>query len=350
MQRLIRPSTLLALIAVTLVAACATASDETSGEAGTAPPTTATMATTTVSTDGTVTTTSLEENAPELSIKWSNVEYLSDAEGSWTMDVYAPDGGGPWPLVVVYHGMTTGASNAESLQIARTGAVAVAPHWLKKVSPQITAEEYMNGALFDRAACATAVAQQMAPELGADPSNTTIAGFSAGMHPATWIALGLVRSMEGCGAVLQEPSALVAGDSQFTWFLDAFDETIADPTSQAADTVDRFVNPSRWEVSDDLTVYLWTSDFRHGRDLEVPVPDDSWIHIRDTTGSLLDDLKSVGALDDEFVDFGDSADVMAMWMNEAGIDVTNERVGGGHEYGPKVYAAIDGLIHRDSNN
>ena len=44
-----------------------------------------------------------------------------------------------------------------------------------------TREEYIDGMLFDRAACAVNEAQHITQQYGADPTNTTVAGYSAGV-------------------------------------------------------------------------------------------------------------------------------------------------------------------------
>ncbi len=112
-----------------------------------------------------------------------DIVYYDDGQEQLEMDVLHPDGGGPWPLVVVYHGRPAGPSISEARQIAARGAVAVAPRWASEWN-DVAVEDYIDGRLFDRAACAVGKAQQIAGDFGADPSNTTVSGFSAGVHPA----------------------------------------------------------------------------------------------------------------------------------------------------------------------
>lgn len=276
----------------------------------------------------------------------SAIVYHEDEEGTWTMDVHYPDAQGPWPLVVVYHGMTTGRSNSEAREIARRGAVAVAPQWIKTLPPELTREEYIEGDLLDRAACAVGKAQEVAGDFGADPADTTVAGFSAGMQPAAWVGLGAMR-IDGCAQPMTyQPVGLVLGDNQFIFYEDGWDASFADPESPATDTLDRLINPDRWSVPDDLAVYLWTSDYRHGRAIENPPASDSWIWGRDTTGTLVDDLTALGAFDDEWIGWMDNALLMELRMKAAGIDVVHEAVGGGHNYSPAVYDAIEALLTR----
>ena len=275
------------------------------------------------------------------------VVYHEDGDGSWTMDVFYPEAEGPWPLVIVYHGMGTAPALSEARAIAKRGAVAVAPHWIKVLPPEMTREDYIDGILFDRAACAVGMAQKVADEYGADPKQTTVSGFSAGVHPTGWVGLGVVRNDVCETPLAYPPVGLVLGDDQLLFYEDGWDEALADPDgSQAADTVDRYVNPDRWDVPDDLAVYLWTSDYRHGREIENPPGPGSWIWSRDTTGTLLDDLMAIDALDDEFLDFMDNGLLMERRMKAAGIEVVHEAVGGGHYYSDAVFDAIGSLITR----
>ena len=105
-----------------------------------------------------------------------------------------------------------------------------------------------------------------------------------------------------------------------------------------------FVNPERWNVPDDLAVYLWTSDYPYSRVIENPPPSDSWIMERDTTGTLLDSLVALDAFDDERIDWMDNGLLMEMLLNGAGVDVVHEAVGGGHRYSQPAFDAIAELI------
>lgn len=334
------------VVAMMLVAACGSgdtgASSQSSTTAATAAPTQDAPETTS---PATTSTTVASEDDLEI-LRDEGIEYHSDGDGSWTMDVLYPSEPGDWPLVIVYHGMSTQRSTVEARRIAQSGAVAVAPQWIKEVPPS-SRDAYIDGGLYDRAACATSVAQQVAADYGADPSNTTVAGFSAGVHPAAWVGLGVVRE-DVCDAPIQhKPLGVVLGDSQLIFYEEGWDESFADPSSNAKDTADRFVNPDRWDMPDDVAVYLWSTDFRHGRAIENPPGDDSWIWVRDTTGTLVEDFEALGAIESEWIGFMENGQLIEERMRKAGIDVTHEAVGGDHRYSEPVYEGIDGLIHRD---
>ena len=340
-MRLQTPAT--ALVLALLLVGCGTPATEL------AEPTTTAL----VAAEGTSTTVAASSTtaapAPEdeiYELLTTEVIYHEDEEGTWSMDVVYPDSEGPWPLVVVYHGMTTAPALAEARSIAERGSVAVAPQWLKETGGAITRAEYIDGMLFDRAACAVNTAQSIASEYGADAAQTTVSGFSAGMHPTHWVGLGIVRHDLCSNPLLHAPVGVVMGDSQFIFYEAGWDDTFADVDGQGVDTLDRFVNPERWDVPSDIAVYLWTSDYPYSRDIGNPPGDGSWIHLRDTTGSLVDDLAAVEAFEDRNIDWMDNGLLMEALMLAAGIDVEHEAVGGGHFYGESVFAAIEELIHR----
>ncbi len=339
----------ISLLLALLMAGCGTPAAG-SAESTTTAPVAADATTTTVATETTSTTVAASSTtaapAPDdgiYELLTTEVIYHEDDEGTWAMDVFYPDAEGPWPLVVVYHGMTTFPALMEARLIAAQGAVAVAPQWLK-VTSQFP-EKYIDGTWLDRASCAVNMAQHHSEEFGADPDRTTAVGFSAGTLPAHWAGLGLMRDELCDEPLLAQPVGAVMGDNQFIFFDRVWDSVIEGPSgAMAEDTLDRFVNPQRWDVPSDLAVYLWTSDFRYGRDIDNPPGDESWIHLRDTTGTLIDDLAAVGAFDDEDIDWMDNALLMEMRMLAAGIDVEHEAVGGGHSYSETVFDAIQELI------
>lgn len=341
-----------AAIACLMLVAVACSSTEDANEDAGADTTTTVVAPTTTAAPTTTTTSATTTDEDRATVGFEvlrdeQIVYFTDDEGDWTMDVFHPSEPGPWPLVVIYHGMTTNPSASEARTIAGTGAVVVAPRWIKRTPPTMTREEYIDGHEFDRAACATAAAQELATSYGADPAKTTVAGFSAGMHPAAWVGLGVVRE-DLCDVSMSHlPTGLVLGDSQFLFYEEGWDDSFADTESPAPDTTDRFVNPERWNLDGDVAVYLWTSDAVHGRSVASPPPSDSWITARDTTGDLVEDLEALDAFDDEFIDWRDNAKLLEMRLAESGYSVIREDVGGGHSYGASVFEMIDTLIHRD---
>lgn len=166
------------------------------------------------------------------------------------------------------------------------------------------------------------------------------------MHPTLWVGLGVVRNDLCDETLLHRPVGVVLGDNQFLFSEEGWDASLADANSQGADTLDRFINPERWDVPGDLDVYLWTSDVVYSRAIDNPPGDDSWIHVRDATGTLVDDLAAVEAFDDGRIDWMDNGLLMEKRMAAVGIDVVHEAVGGGHHYSDTVFDAIESLINR----
>lgn len=69
-------------------------------------------------------------------------------------------------------------------------------------------------------------------------------------------------------------------------------------------------------------------------------PVDSVVSLRDTTGTLVEDLRAVGALDDGIVDFYDNALLLEQRMLDDGIVMTTVRYPGDHNYNAEVYGRI----------
>lgn len=258
---------------------------------------------------------------------------------SWPLDVIHPvdsiDGG--WPVLITFHGGTTGTSAADMAAVAASGAVVVGPRW---VAPEwsttnidaIDADDYVDGMLFDTAKCALGAAQQAAADYGGNPEWTTVEGFSAGVHPAAWVGLGVVRDDPCPDVDVIAPTALVLGDSQ--WLFEGvqgeWDETFLDETSRAPDTVDRFLNPDRWSVPDDFVAYLWSTESTDvDRMVENPPAADSWLRTRGGD-DLITDLDAVGAFDDGSIGFLDNGLLQAFRMTQADLDVVHEQLAGSH--------------------
>jgi hypothetical protein len=221
--------------------------------------------------------------------------------------------------------------------VARSGVVVVGPRW---VIPEwsinnresISAAKYVDGAVFDIAKCALSAAQEAAAEHGGNPDWTTVEGFSAGVHPAAWVGLGIVRDDPCPDADIIAPTAMVVGDSQWVFEGpgDEWDETFVDESSQATDTVDRFLNPDRWTVPDGFVAYLSSSESTFGdRPVENPPAENSWLRTRGGD-DIIDDLDIIGAFDDESIGFLDNGLLQEHRMQQAGLAVFHEQLPGGH--------------------
>lgn len=271
----------------------------------------------------TVAPTMEESGAPyEVAVE-RRLVYWTDGETTFTLDVYHPSAGeGPWPVVVAFPQYAAGVTDAVTArEMARRGAVAFAP--VTVPGGTRSPWEYIDGMDFDRGSCAVGFAQAHAREYAGDPERTTVMGAAGGDHQSVWSAFGLIREDVCEEPILHAPVGLVAGLPQWLFELAYWDEPIADPLSNARDTLDRFWNPSRWQAAEKLQVHLWTTaSTSNQRPIEQPISSDSWIHSRDTTGTLVDDLETVGAFSDGTIGFNDNARAMYLRMRRAGISVT----------------------------
>ena len=268
----------------------------------------------------------------QVSLSWET----PDGE-SWPLDVVAPvdtveEG---WPLLVTFHGAASGTSASDMAAVARSGVVVVGPRWtipewtmsnLESLGPA----NYVDGALFDVAKCALGAAQEAAAGHGGNPDWTTVEGFSAGVHPAAWVGVGVIRDDRCPEVEIIAPIAMVLGDSQWVFEGDQWDEAFVDESSQATDTVDRFLNPDRWTVPDGFVAYLWSSESTAvDRPVENPPAENSWLRTRGGDDTI-DDLDTVGAFDDESIGFFDNGLLQEYRMKQAGLAVFHEQLPGDH--------------------
>ena len=270
---------------------------------------------------------------------------------SWQLDVVAPipaaEGG--WPVLVTFHGAARGTSATVMSAAAKSGIVVVAPRW---IDPEwsvsnlnvMSSSVYVDGAAFDVARCALGAAQQAAGDYGGNPERTTVEGFSAGVHPAAWVGLGVVRDDPCPDVVTAAPIAMVLGDSQWVFQIDVWDDTFVDSTSRAADTVDRFLNPDRWTVPDEFVAYLWSTESSStSRPVQNPPSEESWLRTRGGD-DIVKDLDAIGAFDDESIGFLDNGRLQELRIQRTDIHVSHEEYPGGHDRKPEMIDKVIDLI------
>jgi dienelactone hydrolase len=123
--------------------------------------------------------------------------------------VLAPDGEGPWPVVVALHGFEgTGQDMVElGTRLAKAGVVVFVPTYNTDVS---TAEGMTETG--DDIGCAYEVARRIAPEYGGDLSQpVTALGWSLGADLVVLGGLGPTDSSTGrCPGELPDPDVVVA--------------------------------------------------------------------------------------------------------------------------------------------
>ena len=106
------------------------------------------------------------------------------------MDIYAPTGVGPWPLVVIAPGgfmppdQIVGYTDDFGLAIADRGAVVMAANW--RQSQQYGASPAQS---VGDVACAVGFARATGPAYGADPARLVLVGHSNGAWPVSEVGL-----------------------------------------------------------------------------------------------------------------------------------------------------------------
>jgi len=142
--------------------------------------------------------------------------------------VVAPDGGGPWPVVVALHGFQGSGTDMVELatRLARGGAVVFVPSYHTDLG---TAEGLQEAG--DDLSCAYRIARRTAPEYGGDLNRpVTVVGWSLGADLGVLGALGPPDdpSAGRCPGDLPRPDVVVAlsgcyyrfQDRPVTWFDD----------------------------------------------------------------------------------------------------------------------------------
>ena len=280
------------------------------------------------------------DNGALVVLEDTDLVYLSDEHGDWTLRVFYPDAAGPWPLVVVVPpGQSVSYAGEE---IARRGAVAVvADAWARPEAWVSDPALHLYGEM-DRAACVVGWAQAHAADYGADPARTTVDGYSGGAMAAAWAGLGQADDSRCPNEIQQLPVGLVLGESQFLFHNGRWDPFFETDDPEPAATLAGLIDPTRWVVSPDLRVALWSAERPIGetRAIDNPPGPDSWVWPRDTASPFVADLERLGALDDGLVDWADNADLMADRMRDAGVDVTNDTFPVPHSYTADVYELI----------
>jgi hypothetical protein len=203
---------------------------------------------------------------------------------SLNAEIVAPVAGGPWPVVVMFHGSGGNPDDlrAEARRIASRGRVVFNVAWQRSVS---TDDVPVVLDLWARqAACAVSFARAVAADYGGDPEHLTLFGFSGGGNAAAVVAFADPEPIDTCAAVSDGPvSALVILDGALLLASDSWDEALEEePGTFYAITPWR-----RLDDGPDIPIHLLATDSSGlGRSLEDP----AWIATRHTDIDLLASL------------------------------------------------------------
>ena len=295
---------LLVLLAA-LAGACGAHDDLLSGSSPTPPSTTPTTVVERVTT-GTATTTS-QEATPGAYAKTEDVRYMADQDGLHPplMDIYAPDGSGPSPVVVLYHPDPTYNTKRDMDRLAKAlaegGMVVFNTTW--GGSGRSGESEGWEAVFMGEGPCSYWFAHQEAETYGGDPSDISLVGFSGGGNMAVAVAMYGGSLDLGCHAqpMLVEPSRVVAFEGDFLmapWW----DEAITTDPSFYAD----------WAVWEHIDAYEGApidilADRKTAEAASYTVTGlgstvEDFLSLRDDEGSITADLTTIGALADDNLD------------------------------------------------
>lgn len=324
------------LLAGVLLVACGDGGDRTTGR----------KATSTTTGRGAVSTPLNVEATKDL-------RYHQDIPGLHppTLDVFAPTEGGPWPVIVMFHGgagMTMDRANmaptaelvaAEGAVVfnATTGGPAAD---LESPDPAI-----MTGQLAE-AACATAFASEHAEDYGGDPHDINLHGYSGGAQVSAPLVWGGARVDEGCVAHGPPPRPRTAVFFEGDWFIaPSWDDALE---TGAITYDDIAIWDDLGEASDTEVVLVVGTETGNSPMHRTPVGDVwsatdcgsegagwvprggtcRWLQLRDPDGQLRRDMERLGQLDDGFIDVSENSLLLADRLERAGHPATLVTING----------------------
>ena len=270
------------------------------------------------------------------------------------VDVYVPEGQGPWPVAVVFHGRSSdGKDTASTTSVAEAaaaaGMVVFAPTWYVGDPLPLGIDD--NDHRHDAGNCAVAFARAHAGEHGGDPTRIVVYGFSAGTGPALMSALDPAEDeIPGCrSSPTGAPVAgAVLGDGETFWHSAAFDGAFDEDLGAMQDSVASLTDPTRWPPDLDTEFFVWAAaEGTAPRQVADPT-NPTWLAERDPTGSIRSDLELLDQLADDVVSYIDAAQLLELRLREAGIDVTLEITPGGHTVADKLPLLVDWMLDASS--
>ena len=334
------------LVALVAVAAACGGGPTTTTEG---PDESATSTTTTQSDTNTSAPTSTTTTTSDTAFtRMEGLTYLTVDGEAFEGDIYVPEGEGPWPVVVMFHGNAPSGKNDSYTSVvaeaaATAGMYVFVPNWLTGAAlTRLTTESF--DFFYAAANCAVAYAQP-------DPDVSlpvVVYGFSAGAGPATLAALDPASEpIPGC--VAENPPApitgAVLGDTEYFMHSTIWDGAFAADLEAMQATLATFVDPSLWPTDMETRFFLWFADEGTApRYFDDPWDETGWLAQRDPDGSIRGDLDRLGQLDDGAISFIDQGQLMALRLEEAGIAVTLDSYPGGHSTLDKVPELVGYLI------
>jgi acetyl esterase/lipase len=279
-----------------------------------------------------------------------DIVYLELNGHEYLLDVYAPSGDGPWPVVVALHGGTVYKSHPTNTVVAtaaaEAGMVVFAPNWVAQWPALSAMDADFVRSESPALPCALAFAQQEAAAYGGDSNRTVVSGMSAGATSGAQFVLGPARELAS-GCLGQKPPippvGAVFGDAEYFlhggWWDGAFDRDLEEMQAIGAETVD----PAFWTADLPKRIHLWVAaDGSFPRSFDDPWDEDGWFAQRDPDGTIREDLDKLGELDDGVISYIDEGLLLATRLERAGVDTTLDILSGGHA--PKVPETVAYLL------
>jgi acetyl esterase/lipase len=313
-------------------------------------PATTTLAPTTTTTTAPTTTTVSSSDYEVTVIK--DVAYLEMNGHEYLLDVYVPDGDGPWPVVIALHGAPIYEGNPTNTQIAEAAAEAgmlvFAPNWVAEWPAMYAMDAEFVRSDSPAMPCALAFAQQEAAGYGGDPNRTVVYGYSGGAASGANFVFGPARDLtSGCKAQTPPiaPVGAVLGDAEYflhaSWWNGAFEKDLEEMQTIIAETVD----PAFWGPDLPEHVRLWAAaDGTCPEFIDDPWDEDGWFAQRDPDGTIRQDLDELGELDDGIISYIDEGLLLATRLQRAGIDATFDIFPGGHLVADKLPEIVAYLL------
>jgi hypothetical protein len=204
--------------------------------------------------------------------------------------------------------------------VAREGAVVVAANWGNVTpSPPAASAIVLGTRVASEAACAVSFAVAHARDYGADPSRLVLFGHSAGANTAAMVAYGKPKAFPGCRVTpsVWTPRGVMLWEGD--WLLETGE--IWDKFGAAIATVMPAYTPWRLlAAAPKIAARLAVADMsRVGLD-RCSAKGSAWLAWRDVTGTLRHRLASSGALNDDCVNVGEAAELLAASMRGHGIE------------------------------
>jgi acetyl esterase/lipase len=248
------------------------------------------------------------------------------------LDVYAPPAGGPYPVVVMFHGTPWEVSKEflaeHAARVAQLGFVVFDADWGHTEGSPADIDVYAYATASNtQAACAVAYARSHAADYGGDPAKVIVFGHSGGSNVGSVVAFGGAQPSGGClgDGKVGKVAAFV------TWEGDYLLAPAEDQLLEADRRVMDALTPwSALASRPDLPVAMLLSE-DPGSQVRAPLPAEAvpdYLALRDKDGTLARLVAKTGVFEDEEISVADMMRVFEAALREQGNPVTFDIIPG----------------------